>query len=259
MKELIKQLNELSQLEPDQFKARSYRRAAISLSSLSEAQFKDRTSFLDLPGIGKSINSKIAEYKEKGVITKLLSLRNEQVNYLSSDEYKVRKTYVSKKITLQEARGLFADIDTYISQQIFGGKYVNWLYTYAGSLRRNKPVIGDIDILVNQHAYNDVVNGLKSRYELLVSGDEKTSFKLNNADATQLDIVKVNEVDAPFKLLYLTGSKEFNIMQRGIAKKKGLVLNQLGLFYGKKRIEGLKTEQDIFEYLGMKYVEPENR
>ena len=62
---------------------------------------------------------------------------------------------------------------------------------------------------------------------------------------------------APF-LLYATGSKQFNKNMRGIAKSKGFKLNQHGLYKGSKKII-CKTEEDIFEHLGMQYLEPHQR
>jgi DNA polymerase (family 10) len=72
------------------------------------------------------------------------------------------------------------------------------------------------------------------------------------------DLRVVSEAEFPYALLYFTGSKEHNTELRGIAKDKGLKLNEYGLYKGEKLIK-CKTEEEIFEALGLKYIPPEMR
>ncbi|MDX1386037.1 MAG: PHP domain-containing protein, partial [bacterium] len=74
----------------------------------------------------------------------------------------------------------------------------------------------------------------------------------------QVDLRVVNDREFPFALLYFTGSKEHNTVLRQIAKKKGLKLNEYGLFKGKKNLPA-KTETDIYQTLGLHYIPPELR
>lgn len=249
--ELIDLLTEMSSLEPDQYKSRAYKNATDSLRKLSDSEFSSRTSFLDLSGIGNSINSIILAYKDTGKIQRLENLRFIQKDFLTSD-YKVRKTYVSKRISYERAYDLFSEILNLTGSEGF--------HAVAGSVRRHKAKVADIDILVWADHYDRFIEILSRNYSMLTSGEEKSSFCMNNQDLTQIDVVKVTPRTAAYQLLYLTGSKEFNIRMRGIAKSKGYVLNQHGLYKNGKRFEiAAQDESDIFGFLGMDYVKPEFR
>jgi DNA polymerase (family 10) len=76
----------------------------------------------------------------------------------------------------------------------------------------------------------------------------------------RLDIEFVqNEDEWGSELLYFTGNKGLNIMLRGYAKKRGLILNQHGLFQSNGRRIPVYTEKEIFEILGVDYIPPERR
>ncbi|MDP3710798.1 MAG: DNA polymerase/3'-5' exonuclease PolX [bacterium] len=129
----------------------------------------------------------------------------------------------------------------------------------AGSVRRKKETIGDIDFL----AISSKPDGVMDRFvalpqvaTVLAKGETKTSVKLKNGLDADLRVVPAESFGAA--LNYFTGSKDHNIALREIAIKKGLKLNEYGLFKGKKQIAG-KTEEDLYEALGLKYIEPELR
>lgn len=129
----------------------------------------------------------------------------------------------------------------------------------AGSLRRCKDAIKDIDILVSSDHPQDVMK-IFSAYpfcdRILAQGETKSSIILQSGINTDLRVVSDKEY--PFALLYFTGSKEHNTVMRGIAKDKDMKLNEYGLFKGTKSMP-CKTEADIFKALGLSYIEPELR
>lgn len=143
-------------------------------------------------------------------------------------------------------------------------KFLASKYILAGSYRRGKELLGDVDIIVRDgDEYNRLKEDLKKKYspvKNLVNGDKKESLKVNiKGKNVQVDILKVYKKEEFIpSLLYFTGSKNFNITMRKIAKDKGFLLNQYGLFKGDKRVD-IKSEKDIFKMLDMKYLSPEKR
>lgn len=253
----IKQLVELSQLEDSFFKSRAYSNAALTLEQISNEEFIKRDDFTDLEGIGTSIDAKIYEFKTTGIISKLQTLRAESSDYLDPKFYKVRKGFITKKITYKEATNWIYKIAAIIERAPF---------TVGGSYRREKEYIGDLDFIVPESHYEEAVDKLSKNFKVLSSGDYKSSFLLDEINKTQLDIIGVSPDEEAFQLLYLTGSKEFNIRMRAKAKSLGLLLNQTGLYRDGEFIPNPKnssgiylTEQDIFRRLDIEYVEPKNR
>ncbi|MCE9625575.1 MAG: DNA polymerase/3'-5' exonuclease PolX [Deltaproteobacteria bacterium] len=130
----------------------------------------------------------------------------------------------------------------------------------AGSLRRCKETIGDIDILATMKGSAE---SLMKRFcqnpqveEILAQGETKSSVRLKSGIQVDLRVVEDSEYAAA--LIYFTGSKEHNTALRGIAKDKGLKLNEYGLFRGEKPLP-CKTEEDIYKALDLHYVPPEAR
>ena len=131
----------------------------------------------------------------------------------------------------------------------------------AGSLRRRKETIGDIDILVSSKAPNKVMNAFTSLSyvdRVLAKGETKSSVFLSAG--IQADLRVINPAVFGAALQYFTGSKEHNIKLRSIAHNKGYKLSEYGLFNNKtgKLIAG-KTEAEIYKKLGRSYIEPELR
>lgn len=130
----------------------------------------------------------------------------------------------------------------------------------AGSLRRHKETIGDIDILASiKGSSKNIMKAFREHPEVedvLLSGETKTSVRL--ASGIQVDLRVVSEPEYPFALLYFTGSKEHNTVLRQIAKDNGLKLNEYGLFKGKKS-KAAKTETDVYQALGLNFIPPELR
>lgn len=131
----------------------------------------------------------------------------------------------------------------------------------AGSVRRRKEVVHDLDLVASAKKGNEVglmkkFCALSSTGEIIGQGETKSSIRLENG--MQVDLRIVNEKEYPYALLHFTGSKEHNTLLRSIAKDKGLKLNEYGLFKGEKLIP-CKSESEIYKALGMEYIPPELR
>ncbi|KKT40671.1 MAG: polymerase X family protein [Candidatus Giovannonibacteria bacterium GW2011_GWA2_44_13b] len=132
----------------------------------------------------------------------------------------------------------------------------------AGSARRKKETIGDIDILAIPKAsakpetIMDKFIALPFVEHVFSKGKTKTMVKLKNGLDADLRVVPKESYGAA--LNYFTGSKDHNVKLRELAMKKGLKLNEYGLWRGKKMVAG-RTEEEIYKALGMNYIEPEMR
>ena len=131
----------------------------------------------------------------------------------------------------------------------------------AGSLRRKKETIGDLDILTSSEFPDEVMDYFvkyPSVQRVLLKGSTKTSVLLN--DGLQVDLRVVKKESYGSALQYFTGSKEHNVKMRGIAIKKGFKLNEYGLF-DKNTDEYVvgNTEEKVYNTLGLSYIEPELR
>jgi DNA polymerase (family 10) len=129
----------------------------------------------------------------------------------------------------------------------------------AGSLRRGKETVKDVDIVAasaDPSAVSDHFVRAPVVASIVAKGETKTSVRLSNGLAADLRVV--SDAEFPAALQYFTGSKEHNTELRGIAKDLGLKLNEYGLFRGESPLP-LKDEASIYEALGVPYIEPELR
>ncbi|MFN2385574.1 MAG: DNA polymerase/3'-5' exonuclease PolX [Thermoanaerobaculia bacterium] len=131
----------------------------------------------------------------------------------------------------------------------------------AGSLRRRLEVIRDIDLVATARKPAAVAGAFKALpgvTEVLADGPTKVSVRFH--DGLSADLRIVDPEDLPAALLYFTGSKEHNTALRGRARRKGLKLNEYGLYSesGDRRIPCAR-EADIYRALGLGYIEPELR
>ncbi len=134
----------------------------------------------------------------------------------------------------------------------------------AGSLRRMKETIGDIDLLAvtkkpTPEAARKIMNtfiNLKGVVKVWEYGLSKSSVRFSKGLDCDLRLVKPEEFGSA--LLYFTGSKEHNIALRKIALDQGYKLNEYGLFKGQRQIAG-SSEEEIYKILGLSYIEPELR
>jgi DNA polymerase (family 10) len=129
----------------------------------------------------------------------------------------------------------------------------------AGSYRRRRDTVGDLDVLVTAKNGAAVGNRLveyDNVAQVVAHGPTRTTVILRSG--LQVDVRAVPEESYGAALMYFTGSKAHNIALRGIANQHGWKLNEYGLFSGKRRIAGA-TEEDVYKELGLPFVEPELR
>jgi DNA polymerase (family 10) len=136
----------------------------------------------------------------------------------------------------------------------------------AGSLRRCKEIVGDVDFLAsskNPTAVIDYFVTIPGILSINAKGETKASVVLEGG--VQADLRVVSDAEFPFALAYFTGSKEHNIVMRQRAIQRGLRLNEYGLFRSEvetrdpKLVVSCRTEEEIFQELGLTYIPPEIR
>jgi len=305
---ILYEIAELLELNEIAYKPRAYRRAAQNIEMLSddiENLYKEG-KLDDIPGVGKSIASKIQEYIETGDLKYLNDLRS-QIPHGLQDLLRVEgigpktakilyKDLAIKNVDelelainkgkLKNIKGfgqkkeenLLQAIKLYKTSQerfvlgdilpiakIIKSKFEKLKTVinveFAGSIRRRKETIGDIDLLVvSKQPKNvmDVFTSLPEIKKIISSGEIKSTIVLNNN--LQVDLTIVDESSYGSALQYFTGSKEHNIQLRSLAKRNKMKLNEFGLFnlIDNKKIAGSK-EAEIYELLGLSYIQPELR
>ena len=150
-----------------------------------------------------------------------------------------------------------------------GNQYVEYLkkisaiknISIAGSLRRRKETIGDIDILVSSSEPDKIMDAFSEYHlvdEVMLKGKTKTSVRLN--DGIQVDLRVVENKSFGSALQYFTGSKEHNVLLRSLALKNDMKLNEYGVFSkGTDEYLAGKTEQEVYETIGLPFIPPELR
>lgn len=129
----------------------------------------------------------------------------------------------------------------------------------AGSYRRKKETVGDLDILVicvNQEKVMDYFTHFEDVRTIVSKGTTRSTVILRSG--LQVDLRAVPEVSYGAALHYFTGSRQHSIAIRRLGQERGLKINEYGVFHGDDRIAGL-TEDEIFHSVGLPYIEPELR
>ncbi|MEW6446491.1 MAG: DNA polymerase/3'-5' exonuclease PolX [Bacillota bacterium] len=129
----------------------------------------------------------------------------------------------------------------------------------AGSIRRYRETVGDVDILAasaDPERVVDVFINLPFVAEVIAHGSTKGSVR--TPDGLQIDLRVVPEESYGAALCYFTGSKAHNIRVRELGVRRGLKINEYGVFRGKDRIAGA-TEEEVFAAVGLPYIPPEMR
>jgi len=156
-----------------------------------------------------------------------------------------------KRMLLPEAEGVFERLASYFADQ---GVRVSM----AGSLRRGKESIGDLDLLSTDREAVQHLGNYSGVAQKLESGPKRASVKLQ--EGAQVDVRVFDEDEYGAAMMYFTGSKDHNIALRNIAIDNGWKLNEYGLFDVKsgERLAG-RTEEEVYEKLGLRYIPPELR
>jgi len=131
--------------------------------------------------------------------------------------------------------------------------------TPAGSLRRGRETVGDLDLLVTGRDHARIAEHFAKFpgvAEVLAKGEDKVSVKLKNDLQVDLRLFDAESYGAA--LQYFTGSKEHNVALRDRAKRRGWKLSEYGLFEGDKAIAS-RTEEEIYARLGLAWIPPELR
>jgi DNA polymerase (family 10) len=129
----------------------------------------------------------------------------------------------------------------------------------AGSYRRKKETVADLDVLATCKSNSEVMDafvGYDNVGKVVAQGDTRSTVLLRSG--IQVDLRVVPEESYGAALHYFTGSKAHNIAVRTLGVKKGLKINEYGVFKGKKRVAG-KMEKEVFDQVDLPFIEPELR
>jgi DNA polymerase (family 10) len=282
------------------FKIRAFYRAADVIDRMgSPVAGLDETALSSISGIGKAIAAKIREIVETGTFEELEEVRSgipEPLIELLSLEGVGPKTVSTlwKKLNVQSVDDLEREARNHRIRALKGfgekkeegflkaiairrgqstgrmtraeadrvvGRVTPALhpgtFEVAGSYRRGKSSVGDIDIVVSESASSVNPDLRRIADEIIDVGEKKTSLKVLGR---RVDIRFSRPGQFGSMLLYLTGSKAFNIRLREIAIGKGYKLNEYGIEdRNRGGLREFPTEDELFSFLGMDYVVPELR
>jgi DNA polymerase (family 10) len=220
---------------------------------------------LKIPGLGP---------KKIQVIRERLAINNVDDLYHAAKARKIRELPgMSAKTELNILKGIemiserrsktplgtvlpFAEAIVSVLKKVDGVQKVE----ISGSIRRLKEEVKDIDILAvttKPKELLEVFFKIPWITEVMASGETKASVLLDIG--IQVDLRIIPPKSFPAALQYFTGSKEHNVKLRGIAKSRGLKLNEYGIFKEDGKCVPVKTEQDIYDILGLNYIIPELR
>jgi len=201
----------------------------LGISSIEELEEAAKSNKLEgLPGLGAKVEENILKGIEQYRRYKGRALLSKALPYAESIVNELKKLDAVERITI------------------------------AGSLRRMRETIGDIDILVVSKRPTEVMDAFTSLdgiEDVIAKGDTKSSIVLKGIDA---DLRVVDAASFGAAAHYFTGSKHHNIRIRELGVKKGLKINEYGIFRGDERIGG-EYEEDVFESVGLAYIPPELR
>ena len=223
----LSRLMKVAGLGPKRVKAIYENLGVVDLKSLKEAAEKGKVR--ELEGFGKKTEQTILEELED------VEDREERIKLMEAEQRAsplvayLRKTKGIKEITV------------------------------AGSYRRRKETVGDLDILVTCKKGSNVMDRF-AEYEdvkkVVSKGTTRSTIVLRSG--LHVDLRVLRQVSYGAALHYFTGSKAHNIAVRKLGVKKKLKINEYGVFKGKKRTAG-KTEKQVFEAVNLPYIEPELR
>jgi len=290
--------------ERDAFKARVYEKAARAIGGHhADVSTLDVKGLQEIPGVGKSIAEKVAEYFRSGSVSAIEELRtripagvrrltaiptlgpkkalvlyeelgistvDELIDAIHAQRLRDLKGFGPKteenilhgiellqssgdRVLLDVAMDLAEDIVSALSE-VTGCRRC----AYAGSLRRVRETIGDIDVLVAAKKSAPLMRAfteLPYVTEVIARGETKTSVRTTQGLAVDLRVVPPDSWGAA--LQYFTGSKAHNIRTRELAVHQGLKLSEYGLFdveSGKKIVS--ETEEEVYARLGLPWIPP---
>lgn len=205
----------------------------LNIKSIKELEEKAKRGLLhNLPGI--------REKTEENILKGIVLLYKGQERLLLPTALNVAEGIISSLKKLKEV------------QQI----------NYAGSLRRMKETIRDIDILVTSTNPEKIIKTFVNLPQVLrILAEGKTKSSILTRDNVQADVRVVEPGSYSAALLYFTGSKNHNISLRELANRQGYTINEYGLFKQKKKnvTVASRTEEELYQKLNLQYIPPELR
>jgi len=271
------------------FQIRAYEKVIKNIKNINEPIFSF-SQVENIDGVGKSIKLKLKEIIETGGLKEFKSTDDimcELLQIYGVGPKKARELIENHNITsIEDLRNKVKDdckLLTY-SQEIGLKYYEDFLeripreeiYKHekvlslkkekgeiVGSFRRKEKSSGDIDVMLNMDVdeFNSYINKLIDKNYLkfiLARGDKKLLgvCSIKNGKNRRIDLIRNTPEEYPYMKLYFTGPKEFNVTFRQHCLDIGLSLNEHSFT---PEVKGLKNEEDIFNYVGLKYVDPEFR
>jgi DNA polymerase (family 10) len=223
-------------------------------------------ALLNVPGIGPKLAVKLNQELGVETVEDLEEAAREgKLHSLEGMGEKLEEKILKGIEQYRRSTGRFtiADASTYADAIVKTLKKIKGVsrIDVAGSLRRMKETIGDIDILVISKSASpimDAFTSLDSVADVLAKGDTKSSVILRSG--IQVDLRILPRADYGAALHYFTGSKDHNIVIRDRGKRKGLKVSEYGVFDTKtdKKIAG-RTEGQVFKAVGLPFIPPELR
>jgi DNA polymerase (family 10) len=191
----------------------------------------------------------------RGQIAELNGFGEKSQQHIIESLGRVKKSK-EKRILWSDAAPLARALESYLSE-IKGVRQAR----IAGSFRRGKETVGDLDILVAcsrgmEKQVTEAFVSFENVKNILSQGETKSSVILRSG--LQVDLRIVPQVSFGAALQHFTGSKAHNIAVRKIAVEKGLQINEYGVYKEDKRIAG-KTEKEVYAAVDLPYIEPELR
>ena len=292
---LLREYAELTQITGgDVFRARNYEKAARSVRGWGDDIGQlDVTALRAIPGVGASIAAKIAEYREIGRIRALDELRAKippgvleltrvpglgpkRALQLSRDLGVQSVDDLAAAITagrLDGLAGFAAGIEVYrqgrervlldvalrtATEMVDAHTPLSLRCAYAGSLRRWRETIGDIDILAAADDSAPLMAAFSAGHEVVASGPTKTTVRTASGLTADLRVVPLDAWGAA--LQYFTGSVAHNVAVRQIAVRAKLKLSEYGLFDAETNaLIVSRTEEEVYDRLGLAWVPPAMR
>jgi DNA polymerase (family 10) len=224
--------------------------------------------FLKIQGLGPKSIALLFEHFQVSTMDQLEQLcRDQKLRTLPRMGAKLEEKVLRSIAQYKERSGRFLlsfadnvarELTAYISGGVDGIEAI----TPAGSLRRGRETIGDLDLLVtgpNAAAALDRVAANPKVHEVLGRGANKTSVKLGR-EGLQVDVRALEHASFGAAMQYFTGSKEHNVALRQRAIRMGFKLSEYGLFRAEDdvRVAG-ETEEEVYGALGLDWIPPELR
>ncbi len=223
-------------------------------------------TLLDVPGLGpKTVGMIYKEYSVKDIDGLERLIREHKLSALPGIKEKTEANIIKgiemiKRYSMRHPIGKILPIANEIIEYL-SSKAPEDRFSIAGSLRRWKDTARDIDIISTSQSPGDVMNVFSHMpfvREVLMKGPTKSSVIID--EGIQVDIRVVEEESFGSALSYFTGSKAHNIRLREIALRSGLKVNEYGIFREKDGEKlGGRSEEDIYNVLGLQYIPPEIR